>query len=142
MRKNTLYLYIIMVSILIIFLFRRRNADLIQPTGTISGTCTGPNNAPVPGATVTLTDANKNVVATVTSGTDGSYTLPPVTLGNYHVSAVLSNPDGTHLQGDADVILNSSAQTVDLAMQSFFVCSFSKLWFVVPLCPFFNPELE
>jgi hypothetical protein len=115
------YFAIIMIIVLIIFMFRRRNPELVKPTGVISGTCTGPDGKVVAGAKVTLTDANSNVVASVDSGADGSYALPPVTLGNYHISAVLANPDGTHLQGDADVVLSSATQTVDLAMACFFV---------------------
>jgi hypothetical protein len=119
LRTNQRCFTIIMILVLIIFIFRRRNPDLVKPTGVISGTCTGPSGV-VAGATVTLTDTNKNVVASVVSGADGSYVLPPVTLGNYHVSAVLANTDGTHLQGDADVVLSSATQTVDLAMVCFF----------------------
>lgn len=123
MKTNRFYFGIIMLFILIIFIMRRRNPDLVQPTGVISGTCTGPSNAAVAGATVTLSDSNKNVVATATSATDGSYTLPAVTLGNYHISAVLSNPDGTHLQGDVDVVLDTAAKTEDIPMACFFVKS-------------------
>lgn len=89
---------------------------MVKPTGVISGTATGPDGTPVAGATVSLVDVNNNTVASVTTGTDGTYTLPAVTLGNYTVDAIKALPDGTHLQADVQVTLSSATQTVDLPM--------------------------
>lgn len=61
-------------------------------TGTISGTVRDPNGAAVVGATVTITDTDKGtVVRTVTTGDDGEYSAPILSVGNYEVAVEAPN---------------------------------------------------
>lgn len=54
---------------------------------TITGTVNDPNGAVVPGATVTVKNADTNVTNTVTTNDDGSYTVPFLIPGKYRVTA-------------------------------------------------------
>jgi uncharacterized repeat protein (TIGR01451 family) len=69
-----------------------------QGTGTISGRLfNAGNNAALPGTTVELVDPNGNVIATVQTGADGSYTFPNVPFGNNYTVRVpgsVPNPQG------------------------------------------------
>ena len=61
-------------------------------TGVISGTVKDPNGAAVAGATVTLTDADKQVVVrTVTTNEGGEYTAPNLLVGFYDISVEAPN---------------------------------------------------
>ncbi|WP_311245653.1 carboxypeptidase-like regulatory domain-containing protein [Microbacterium sp. WCS2018Hpa-23] len=66
------------------FSFTRRSGFPVYQTWfasiarDITGVVTDDTAAPQPGATLTLTDANGDVVATTTSGADGSYSFPGV----------------------------------------------------------------
>ncbi|HUQ33254.1 MAG TPA: carboxypeptidase regulatory-like domain-containing protein [Pyrinomonadaceae bacterium] len=56
-------------------------------TGTITGTVTDASGAVVSGATVTIRDTDKNVVArTITTGDDGTFSAPQLPAGNYEVT--------------------------------------------------------
>ena len=55
--------------------------------GTINGTITDPNGAVVPGATVTIKNVETNITNTVTTNSEGSYTVPLLPPGSYTVSA-------------------------------------------------------
>jgi hypothetical protein len=56
-------------------------------TGNIAGTVTDPQGAVVPGATVTLTNTDRNaVVRTVKSGANGDYSAPLLPIGHYEVA--------------------------------------------------------
>ncbi|HEY0405018.1 MAG TPA: carboxypeptidase regulatory-like domain-containing protein, partial [Pyrinomonadaceae bacterium] len=56
-------------------------------TGTIIGTVKDASEAAVKGATVTIEDANKNIVArTITTGDDGEYSAPLLPVGVYTVT--------------------------------------------------------
>src|SRR3954452_11464575 len=57
-----------------------------ETTGTILGTVTDSSGAVVPGATISVTNTDKNaLIRTVTSGKDGSFTAPLLPLGHYSV---------------------------------------------------------
>lgn len=55
-----------------------------ETTGSIVGSVTDANGGTVPGATVTITDSDKNVVVrTVTTNEDGQFSVPNLPSGNY-----------------------------------------------------------
>ena len=58
-----------------------------ETTGTILGTVTDASGAVVPGATVTITNIDKNaVLRKLTSGKDGSFIAPLLPIGHYSVT--------------------------------------------------------
>ncbi len=58
-----------------------------ETTGAISGIITDPNGSLVSGATVTIRDTDKNIVArTITTNSEGFYAAPLLLIGNYSVS--------------------------------------------------------
>ena len=60
-----------------------------QVTGSIAGTVKDSSGAVVPGATVTLTDTDKNVVVRTTKTSEsGDYSAPGLHIGNYSVTVV------------------------------------------------------
>jgi uncharacterized surface anchored protein len=79
--------------VITVFLFALGSSALGQEiTGTIAGTVLDSTGAAVAGATVTATDADKNVVVrTVTTGEAGEYTLPLLPAGNYTVMVEAPN---------------------------------------------------
>lgn len=73
-------------------------------TAAISGTViNGATGGPLPGATVQVVSSAGDTIATVTTGTDGTYTTPPIPAGSYtlvaslngYVSTVAFNTDAT-----------------------------------------------
>lgn len=54
--------------------------------GSITGTVTDPNGAAVPGATVSVKSLDTNVATTVTTNSEGSYTIPLLQPGKYGLS--------------------------------------------------------
>ncbi|MGE3466957.1 MAG: carboxypeptidase regulatory-like domain-containing protein, partial [Pyrinomonadaceae bacterium] len=62
-------------------------------TGSIVGTVRDGNGAAVAGATVTVTDPSKGdlVVRTVTTDSDGTFSVPNVAISNYNVTAEAPN---------------------------------------------------
>src|SRR5919112_1299888 len=62
-------------------------ASAQETTGSIVGHVTDSTGAAVSGATVTVTDTDKNVVVrTVTTGDEGEYAVTPLPVGNYSVT--------------------------------------------------------
>jgi hypothetical protein len=55
--------------------------------GTITGTISDPNGAVVPGASITVKNTETNIANSVTSNSDGAYTVPLLQPGMYTVSA-------------------------------------------------------
>ena len=98
MTPDELIFIVIMFIVLLVLLFRVLTRPP-PPTGLISGGLTDVSGAPVAGATVTLYAADKiTEIAIVTSDATGKYTLPAEPLGDYHITAILNNTDGTWLQ--------------------------------------------
>src|SRR5262245_14248363 len=58
--------------------------------GTITGNITDPNSAAIPGATVTVKNIETNVVNTVTTNDEGTFTVPFLLPGKYNVSVTSS----------------------------------------------------
>jgi hypothetical protein len=92
------------------------------PTGTavISGVVRysragGDDVGPVAGATVTLTDANGNVVASTTTDANGNYSLSSLAAGSYTLS-VTSNDFGS--QEQAVTVADGQTTTVDFTFVS------------------------
>jgi carboxypeptidase family protein len=59
--------------------------------GTILGTVTDASGASVPGATVTVRNADTGLVRTTETQTDGSYRVPELPIGMYEVTIEKSN---------------------------------------------------
>jgi hypothetical protein len=85
MKKNQFRYVLSLCSILLVAAFVG-TAFGQEFRGTIAGTVTDPNGAVVPGATVTVKNTATNVVNTVTTNSEGSYTVPLLSPGTYMVS--------------------------------------------------------
>jgi hypothetical protein len=57
------------------------------PTGTILGTVRDASGASVPGATVTIQNADTGLARTLTTGSDGTFDAPELATGHYQVQA-------------------------------------------------------
>ena len=57
-----------------------------QGTGVILGTVTDSSGAAVPGATVTVANTGTNFTVTVSTGAQGEYITPPLSVGEYRVT--------------------------------------------------------
>jgi len=80
---------------------------------TISGTVTDEDGAPVPGATVTVTNQQTNASRTATTAADGSYSMS-LDLGTYSISVALR---GYTRHTRRDIALQAgAAQTVDFSL--------------------------
>ena len=62
---------------------------LAQTSGSVSGVVTGPDGAPLPGATVTISGAPLPLGRTATSLSDGSFRFTGLTPGEYRIRAEL-----------------------------------------------------
>ncbi len=54
-------------------------------TGSVRGIVTDPQNNPVAGASVTLSNPERNFSRTQTTNTDGAYSFKPIPPGTYHL---------------------------------------------------------
>jgi hypothetical protein len=88
-----------------------------ETTGTINGTVKDTTGATVKGATVTITDEDKNIVVrTVTTGDEGEYSVPSLPSANYTVSVEAPNfkrAVQTHVKLDVN-----QRRTLDLSMEA------------------------
>jgi hypothetical protein len=93
--------------------------------GTILGTVTDSSGAAVPGATVTIKNADTGLVRTVTTSDDGSYAAPELPIGNYSVSVEKAGfklgvvtgikvEVSSERRADVALQLGQSAQTVEV----------------------------
>ena len=83
-------------------------ASAQQTTGTITGRVLDPQNAAIPGATVTAKSPSTGFVRTVVSDTEGVYRLSALPVGLYDLTAELSGfwhrrPQGHRRQRRPDV---------------------------------------
>ncbi|HLH03062.1 MAG TPA: carboxypeptidase regulatory-like domain-containing protein [Bryobacteraceae bacterium] len=92
----------------------------------VSGHVTDPTGAPVPGATVTLTETDRNVTHSATTNASGAYTLPNLPVGPYRLTVTAPRfknyvQSGIVLQvGDTPVInvplqIGSVNQTIEVS---------------------------
>ena len=85
-------------------------------TGNIAGTVADSSGAVVPGATVTITNTDKNIVVrTVKTNASGQYSAPLIPVGHYTISAQ-ANGFKQMSQTGVNLDVNQSL-TVDFAMQ-------------------------
>ncbi|HEV2802964.1 MAG TPA: TonB-dependent receptor [Pyrinomonadaceae bacterium] len=75
------------MSALLIFLLACCADSFAQGTTTVRGTVVDPQGAGVAGATITLSNPEKNFVRTQTTNEDGGYTFPLIPPGNYRLEA-------------------------------------------------------
>ena len=64
-----------------------------EVTGTMVGTIVDPSGAPIKGATVTATDADRGTVFSATTNDSGSYNLTRLPVGSYSVKVSASGFD-------------------------------------------------
>ena len=108
------------------------SADLLwaqSDRGTITGTVTDPSGAVIVGATVTATNTATGVSTKVTTGSNGTFTIPLLQAGSYEVSAEQSGfkkstetglvlQIGDSIRADISMQLGSTAETVNVTGQS------------------------
>src|SRR3954463_16217851 len=76
------------IGLLLVLLAIASCAWAQEVTGSISGTVKDVSGAVIPGAKVTITNTDKNlVVRTVSTNDDGNYTAPLLPTGHYSVGA-------------------------------------------------------
>jgi hypothetical protein len=85
-----------------------------QATGAITGVVTDPSGAPVAGAMVTVTDADRGTSLKTQTNTDGVYNFPQLPNGQYQLR-VEANGFQTALRGNVTLELNQTAK-LDFAM--------------------------
>jgi hypothetical protein len=86
--------------------------SLAAQTAVLAGRVTDESNAAVPGARITLQGPN-GTKKSVTSSSDGSYSVPALALGDYTISAVA--PD--LIMPPAKVTLHAGTQSLDLQLK-------------------------
>lgn len=86
MKKNQFrYVIAICTALLVASFFSAAPAQEFR--GTITGNVTDPNGATVAGATVVVKNTETNIANTVTTNSDGNYTVPFLVPGTYMVTA-------------------------------------------------------
>lgn len=107
----------LMMFVMVVMLLGLAGASVAQViTGTISGTVKDSSGAVVPGATVTVTNTDKNIVVrTVKADAVGAYTAPLLPVGHYAVTAEANGFTKT-TQSNVTLDVNESL-TVDFALQ-------------------------
>lgn len=111
------FLLWIMIIVLIILLFKHPELLVPAPTkGIVKGIIRAPDSAIVTEATITLLSPGGEILQTVLSGADGSYEMPLMDFGTYTAKAHKTNPDGSQLEGQAKVILDSESKVVDITL--------------------------
>jgi carboxypeptidase family protein len=107
-RRNRLLVLVVGVALALMSPVGVRAQTL--STGAITGLVTDPSGAAVPNATVTASSTETGVVRTVTSGSNGSYTVAQLNPGRYKVS-VKATGFRTQEQGPVAVVVS---QTINL----------------------------
>src|SRR5215203_4505397 len=85
--KGSQIRYGILCAVFVVFLSAFSNVFGQEFRGTITGNINDPNGAAIPGATVNVKNIETNIVTTVKTNDDGSYTVPLLLPGMYSVSA-------------------------------------------------------
>ncbi len=81
--------FLMIIAMAVIFSF---NVSAQEITGSINGTVRDSSGAIIPGATVTITDAGKNVVVrNIATNSDGVFSAPNLTSGTYNITVEASN---------------------------------------------------
>lgn len=101
----------VVLALLVVVCFFALPASAQTSRGTVSGVVADPNGAVVPGATVTLTNAETSVARTTTTNEEGFYRFDAVDLGTYSVSIAAT---GFTTITKTDVVVNANqTSTVD-----------------------------
>ena len=112
------YIRLTTIVSLLALLFTISGAALAQEvTGSLNGTVKDTTGALVKGATVTLTDTDKQVVVrTLTTGDEGEWTAPNLLAGNYSIS--IESPGFKKVvQGDIKLDVGQR-RTVDMTLEA------------------------
>jgi Carboxypeptidase regulatory-like domain/TonB-dependent Receptor Plug Domain/TonB dependent receptor len=95
MKKNNLSIsgvtekiFAAMLAVLLTAIFLTAPINAQQESGQINGTVKDPNEAVIPGATVTVRNTATNGTRTVTTDSDGNYLITNLQPGSYEVTAV------------------------------------------------------
>jgi outer membrane receptor protein involved in Fe transport len=83
--------------------------------GTILGTVTDSSGAAISGATVTVKNLGTGLVRTVTTSSDGSYSVPELPIGNYSVTVEISGFNTAVVKGIGVEV--SSERRADVTLQ-------------------------
>jgi len=86
-----------------------------EVTATLVGTITDPSGAPIKGATVTATDANRGTLWTAQTNDSGSYSLQRLPIGIYSVKVAATGFD-TAIYPTFTLQINQTAR-VDVTMK-------------------------
>ncbi len=99
----------------IAFVISTQVARAQEVTATIVGTITDPSGAPIRGASVVATDANRGTVWTAKTNDSGSYSLQRLPIGSYSVKVAATGFD-TALRPPFVLQINQTAR-VDVTMK-------------------------
>jgi hypothetical protein len=86
LQKTSALAIVAFLSVLTLLLCRPPMATAQDLRASISGTITDPSGAPVPGATVTITDVDRNINHPVVSNEAGRYESGPLVPGHYKIA--------------------------------------------------------
>src|SRR5579859_6772076 len=105
----------VLCSLSIALLVTTQAAWSQEVTATIVGTITDQSGAPIKGAAVTATDADRGTVWNATTNDSGSYNLPRLPVGSYSVKVSASGFD-TAVHPPFTLVLNQTAR-IDVQMR-------------------------
>jgi carboxypeptidase family protein len=86
---NQKYFSILILAAVLLFACLPLTAQVDVSTATLRGTVLDPTAAAVPGATVTVTNLDRGFTKSVTTGEDGTYQIPLLQPGIYHVEVAM-----------------------------------------------------
>lgn len=115
MRRLVRLLSLLCVGALAITLFAPVVAKAQDLRASISGTVTDPSGAPIPGASVQITDTERGVTTTVVSNSAGRYTSGPLVPSHYIV-AVETKGFKKFVQTNILLVLSQQAE-IDVPLQ-------------------------
>ena len=113
--KNRLNSFAVFASLMMAFIFPLAAVAQTITTGAIAGTVLDPTGAVVPGAIVTSTNVGNNTQRSVSTGSNGSYTISQLNPGDYKVSVKASGFQLSDI-GPISVAVSQTA-TVNVTLQ-------------------------
>jgi len=115
MATRRAFSFALVLSLLVVLVAISTTASAQEVTASIVGTVTDPSNAPIGGADVTATDADRGTVWAAKTNDAGSYNIARLPVGNYSVKVVASGFQ-TATYPKFTLVLNQSAH-VDVQMK-------------------------
>ena len=113
-RRFSHHLRTILICTILLLVSTHSKAQSGGATGTIVGTVVDSSGALIPGAQVSITEADTNVTNTTTTSSSGSYTVASLKPGTYRVAAVAAGFEKTTA---LDVVLTVGSEArVDLKL--------------------------